>query len=129
MTLSLGLCGLVNNAAIPPGSWVIVCTKSLIDQLNIEHCFVIVLIFELFVSIISSLPAIYRHCTNDYLGFDISLICHGLGLGLAFFGLGLGWSCCLVLILPSLVLVLISLVVSGLGLAFFGLGWSFCFWS
>ena len=32
------------------------------------------------------MPVIYRHCGNDYLGFDIGLICHGLGLGL---GLGL----------------------------------------
>ena len=29
-----------------------------------------------------NLPVIYRHCGNDYLGFDIGLICHGLGLGL-----------------------------------------------
>jgi len=50
------------------------------------------------VSIISSLPAIYRPCTSDYLGFDIGLICHGLGLGLG-----------------------IGLVVSGLGLELCGL--------
>jgi len=46
------------------------------------------------MSIISSLPAIYRYCRSDYLGFEIGFICHGLavfglGLGLAFFGLGL----------------------------------------
>jgi len=43
------------------------------------------------MSIISSLPAIYRHCGSDYLGFDIGLICHGLGLdwSWSWFGLGL----------------------------------------
>jgi len=39
------------------------------------------------VSIISTLPAIYRHCGSDYLGFDTGLICHGLGLDWS-------WSCC-----------------------------------
>jgi len=39
-------------------------------------------------SMISSLPASYP-CGSDYLGFDVSLICHGLGLGLAVSGLGL----------------------------------------
>jgi len=95
---------------------VIICTIRVKDQLNIkaENCFkpqnlrprstlryvIGELIkqqtvckyylnsFELFVSIIFSLPAIYRHCGNDYLGFDIGLICHGLGLGLQ----GLDWS-------------------------------------
>jgi len=51
------------------------------------------------VSIILSFPAIYRHCRSDYLGFDIGLICHGLGLGLiglglAVSGLGLGLDLC-----------------------------------
>jgi len=61
------------------------------------------------------LPAIYRHCGSDYLGFDIGLIYHGLGLGLvlvlrlglAIFGLGLGLELGL-----------------GLGFAIFGLGLS-----
>jgi len=35
------------------------------------------------------LPALYRHWGSDYVGFDLGLICHGLGLGL---GLGLDWS-------------------------------------
>ena len=47
-----------------------------------------------FFCIISSLPASYHHCGSDYLGFDVSLICHGLGLGLAVSGLGLDLELC-----------------------------------
>jgi len=43
----------------------------------------------------SSLPAIYRHCVSAYLGFDIGLICYGLGLDWSIgLGLGLGLELC-----------------------------------
>jgi len=79
---------------------VIICYK---DQLNIkvENCFKPASIkikdkVKYVVSMISSLSAIYRHRGSDYLGFDIGLICHGLGLDYLSLGLGLdrSWSCC-----------------------------------
>jgi len=72
----------------------IICTIRIKDQLNIkvQNCFIPASMkikdeVKYVMSIISSLPVIYRHCGSDYLGFEIGSICHGLGLDRS-------WSCC-----------------------------------